>query len=131
MSLPTSNTTCDIYRNGNGPPAAPDVAGVACLLTPDFAGPHLAAITTSSILRWTHVLLVPPTTDVRDGYQGSGGGAVGTELNPAGADWVFVPDKNGTRFAVIFVERLGRGTGGDVKRVYLQRQFPAWPTNNL
>ena len=33
MTLPLpANTTCDIYRNANAPPAAPDVAGVSIAL---------------------------------------------------------------------------------------------------
>ena len=35
MPLPIApNTTCDIYRVTNSPPAAPDVAGVRCYLGP-------------------------------------------------------------------------------------------------
>ena len=36
MSLLQSNTTCDIYRQMNSPPAAPDVAGVPILLIPAY-----------------------------------------------------------------------------------------------
>jgi hypothetical protein len=131
VALTQSNTTCDVYRNGNAPPAAPDVAGVKCLLTPDFANGHTAALQNTTTLRWTHVLLVGPGVDVRDGYTVSnvtfGEEGVDGTVN----DFVYVPNKNGTKFGVIFVERVGLGTGGDVKRVYLQRYQPAWPTNNL
>jgi hypothetical protein len=130
MSLPSSNTTCDVYRNGNAPPAAPDVAAVKGFLTADFGGPHTAAMTTTTSVRWTHVLLVPPGTDLRDGY--GPGSVIGQEtIDTTKNDWVYVPDKNGTKFAVIFVERLGRGTSQDCLRAYLQRQVPAWPTSQL
>jgi hypothetical protein len=131
VSLSQTNTTCDVYRNGNAPPAAPDVAGVKCLLTPDFASGHTAALQTTTTVRWTHTLLVAPTTDVRDGY-GPNGAAYGEEqLDGTLNDWVYVPNKNGTKFGVIYVERVGLGTPGDVKRVYLVRYQPSWPTNNL
>jgi hypothetical protein len=108
MALQQSNTTCDIYRNGNAPPAAPDVAGVKCYLAPDWASGHVAALQASTTGRWTHVLLVGPSVDIRDAYLPSQLGADGFGLNSN--DWVYVPDKNGTKFAVIYVERLGRGT---------------------
>jgi hypothetical protein len=131
VGVPQTNTTCDIYRQGNAPPSAPDVAGVLGFLAPDFAPSHLANVTIggsgSTAWRWTHVLLVGPAVDVRDGYAGTPGG----ETAPSGWDWVYVPDHTGTKFAVVFVERLGRGTTQDCKRVYLQRQAPTWPTNNL
>jgi hypothetical protein len=131
MALQQSNTTCDIYRQGNAPPSAPDVAGVACFLSPDFAPSHLAAVSGSSWWRWTHVMLVGPTVDVRDPYLG-GVVTSGEEAgSSAWADAVYVPNKNGTKFQVIFVERVALGTSQDVKRVYLQRQSPSWPTNNL
>jgi hypothetical protein len=130
MALQRANTTCDIYRNINAPPAAPDVAGVKGYLTPDFAGPHRAAVVTGTIQRWTHVLLVPPATDVRDGYPSAPPGP-GEESTPGTQDHVYVPDKNGTKFEVIFVERLGRGTAADAKRVYLQRQQMTWPSDDV
>ena len=33
-----------------------------------------------------------------------------------------------TAYAVIFVEVRGKGSAGEHKRVYLDRQLPAWPT---
>jgi hypothetical protein len=124
-----TNGTMDVYRNGNAPPAAPDVAGVGALLSPDFAGAHGVQTTSTTTLRWTHVALCPVTTDVRDGY--TGGGPVGETVSGTGFDWAYVPDKNGTKFAVVFVERVRQAGGTDYLRVYLQRQTPAWPTNQL
>ena len=120
MALPVAaNTTCDIYRSGNSPPAAPDVAGVPCVVKGDFARgivtPHSVEGT------WTHVLLVDRAVDVRDAYRG---GQVFLEQ-----DSVYVPDKDGTKFRVSFVERVGVGTAQEHKRVFLDRQLPTWPTN--
>ncbi|SRR5579884_2387158 len=129
MAVQQTNATCDIYHTPNAPPAAPDVAGVRAYLTPDFAASHVAAVASGTVARWTHVLLVPPATDVRDGY--SAGAAPGQEGTAGNQDSVYVPDKNGTKFLVVFVERLGLGTALDCKRVYLQRQQPTWPTNTV
>jgi hypothetical protein len=129
MALPVSNTTCDIYRNGNAPPSAPDVAAVKSYLAPDFVTSHTAAITGTTVGRWTHTLLVPTGTDVRDAYNP---GQLGVDGFAAGGnDWVYVPDRNGTKFAVLYVERLGRGMSQDCLRVFLQRQQPTWPTSQL
>src|SRR5690242_4039234 len=124
MSLPVAaNTTCDIYRVGKSPPAAPDVPGVPCFLRPDWrAGQDngdRAAVPNS--LTWTHVLLVDVSVDIRDRYLGA--------LGDAPQDSVYVPDQNGTQFFVTFVERIGRGTSLDHKRVYLDRATPTWPTD--
>ncbi len=126
MALPvTPNTTCDIYRAGNNPPAAPDVAGVRCNLKPDWRGGmeagDRAGLTAASV--WTHIMEVETSVDIRDNYAG----ALATNLS----DHVWVPDKNGTKFIVVFIERVGRGTAFDYKRAYLDRQAPTWPSDNL
>lgn len=126
MALPIqANTTCDVYRTGTAPPAAPAVAGVSCYLQPDCrAGqdqgdrPMIPAA-----LVWTHVLLVDTSVDLRDGYLGG--------LSFGNQDTVYVPNQNGTPFRVIFIERVHRGRSEDHKRVYLDRQTPTWPTNEL
>jgi hypothetical protein len=130
MGLPVvPNTTCDIYRSANAPPAAPDVAAVQIQLLPAFAESHRTGTSSVSTWRWTHVAIVPLEVDIRDPY--IGGGPTG-ETAPAGnQDSIWVPDKNGTQLRVMFVERVGYGTPHDHKRVYLMRQSPSWPTNNL
>jgi hypothetical protein len=128
MALAQTNTTCDIYRSGNPTSNPPDVPGVKIMLTPDFAMSHEAAIQSGTTGRWTHIALMAATTDVRDGY---GNGSPNAEAAYSNWDQVWVPDKNGTKFIVVFVERMGLGTPQDAKRVYLQRQSPTWPTNNL
>jgi hypothetical protein len=101
-----NNITCDIYRNNNAPPSNPDVARVSGALTP---APRNLKATPS----YTHWIDVPLVTDVRAG------------------DWLYVPDQNGTQFAVQQYERIRFGGGNDFKRVYLLRQAVTWPSQNL
>src|SRR4051812_10613953 len=110
MSLPIpANTTCDIYRSGVAPPAAPSVAGVLCHLVADFAHGLETGESVTPANRFTHVILVDATVDVRDDYNvGSIGGS---------PDSLYIPDKNGTAFKVTFVERRLKGAGSDHKKV--------------
>jgi len=124
MALPIqTNTTCDIYRTGTTPPAAPAVAGVACLLLPDWSRGQEAGDRASASLSWTHVMLIAPSVDIRDMYIGQAAMTM--------QDSVYVPDQNGTRFSVVFIELVQRGTPNEHKRIYLDRQAPTWPTNEL
>jgi hypothetical protein len=117
MALPIPpNTTCDIYRQGNAPPAAPDVAGVQAYLEEHFR--NIKPIATGA--NYTHLLRVDYHTDVRDNF---GGGAA--------VDTVYVPDKNGVAYLVVFVARVARNTPADHKVVYLSRQVVTWPSNNV
>jgi hypothetical protein len=119
MAVPYTNTTCDVYRGSNVPPAAPNVAGLACALVPKGA-----SILTSG--QYTHLLLVAPNADVRDDYS-PGNLAAGPN-----ADRVYIPDRNGTLFRVVLVRRKGRGTALDHKEVLLVRAAGvAWPTDNI
>jgi hypothetical protein len=117
------NTTCDIYRSGGGLPASPDVAGVSCRLSGNYARGVDTGEGDPDTLKFTHVLLVDVSVDVRDSYSL---GAISS-----GADAVWVPDKNGVRYDVIFVERRLRGTALDHKRVYLVRRPPTWPSDDI
>src|SRR5262249_20070240 len=104
MGLPLPpNTTMDIYRSANAPPAAPYVAAVACNLQPTWldARSHVSVVSTSPTDRWTHVALVLSTTDIRDSYNASNVGS--------NQDTIYVPNKSGTPFQVRFVERVFRG----------------------
>jgi len=119
MALPVSNTTCDIYRAANSPPAVPDVAGVKAFLLPrgrsDRTTPH-----------YTHVLLVGPTVDIRDHY------APGSLSYGVNADKVFLPDASAVAtFRVVLVRRVGRGTAVDHKECLLIREFVTWPTDEV
>jgi hypothetical protein len=131
MGLPIkTNTTCDIYRSSHSPPAAPDVAAVGINLESGFAPPHISAtVNTTTGARWTHIAICDTSVDIRDAY--IPGTSVGQDTFGANFDSVFVPDKNGTKFAVVFVERVGYNSGQDFFRVYLQRLSPTWPTANL
>jgi hypothetical protein len=111
-----SNATCDIYHVGNGPPSPPNAAGVPCVLIPYSRNIKPAATVPG---QYTHLLRVPAATDVRD------------TGNFAGPDTVYIPDKNGTPFLVIWVARQGRGTALDHKEVVLLRQNPTYPTNDV
>ena len=124
MAIPLSaSTTCDIYRSGTGPPAPPAVAAVPCSLSANYGLGLEAGETSAGIYRFDHTMLVAPTTDVRDDYNI---GTIGV-----GMDSVYIPDKNGTQFKVTFVERHGKGTASDHKKVYLVRQAVTWPSINL
>lgn len=117
------NTTCDIYRatNPSTPPAGtPDVTGVKANLAPRS---EQRKNNDDSIYPFTHTMLVPYATDIRDGYLGGGGLGV--------TDTVCIPNQNGTAFQVILVDVIGRGSSNLQKRVHLNRQIPPWPTNEL
>ncbi len=119
MTLPATNTTCDIYRSGNSPPAAPDVAGVACY----FAPKGRSTLTTPN---FTHILLVPATTDIRDQY------TPGSLTYGGTSDKVYIPDKtSNVMYRVVLVRRVALGTSLDHKEVLLVRQTTTWPTNDL
>lgn len=128
MSLPaTANNTCDIYRGGRSPPSAPDVAGVPCVLIPQFEmGQERER---NPALHCSHIMLVDLAVDVRDR-----GVPATLTYDQANCDSVYIPDKNGTRFFVVWVERTSWGAAGDARRVYLQRiwgAFVPWPTENV
>jgi hypothetical protein len=125
MPIP-SNTTCHIYRNGDAPPDPPAASGVKIFLREDFEAAAEAMEGGSAVgYNWTHLALMPATTDIRDGFAGGGGSPEST------ADSIHVPDDTGTEFLVIFVERHGRGTASDHKKVYLNRAAPTWPSNEV
>jgi hypothetical protein len=124
MPLPLPpNTTCDIYRGGAGPPDPPSVAGVVCHLQAALLDAPMAGPAAESPLRFTHRMLVALNTDIRDRYDA--GSALGL------ADQVYIPDRAGTAFKVVFVDRPYRGTSYDVKRVFLDRRVPTWPSEQL
>jgi len=115
---PANNTTCDIYYSPHVPPAAPDVAGVACALVARFVAGSEAS-EGDQTFRWTHLLYLDADVDVRDTYPN------------APAHRIYVPDKNGTGFDIVFVELVNRGTPARYRRVFLDRRAPSWPTGEL
>jgi hypothetical protein len=44
---------------------------------------------------------------------------------------VYIPNRDHTRFDVIYVETVRRGRAGSFKRVYLERKEAKWPTVEL
>src|SRR4051812_1756223 len=108
MSVPYFNTTCDIYRVGNAPPASPDVASVKCAIEPKGQ----STLTTPY---YTHVLRVPASTDIRDDLQAN------SLLAGANCDKVYIPDKNGIWYKVVLVRTRGLRTALVHKEVLLYR----------
>jgi hypothetical protein len=117
------NTTCDVYRSGNSPPAAPDVAGVGILLLAAFDQREERGEGRDKSFRYTHLVYCDLASDIRDGW---------SETPPFGsADTIYVPDRNGTPFRVVYVERTGYGGTTDCRRAYVDRKQPTWPTNEV
>ncbi len=127
-----SNNTCDIYRHANAPPANPDVAGVRIYFKEDYTKGSEAnegaasggGTALQSQWKWTHIAFMPQGPDVRDGYTGG-------NISQANADFIWVPNKNQSKYLVIFVERVNRGQATDYLRVYLQRVIVPWPSNEV
>ncbi len=134
-SLPVAaNTTCDIYNPSDpgypGPGGSPSSRGLAIFLQADYEGGLFAGDESQSPeaqCKWTHWCLVPGDTYVQDGFAQGGTGFLDSNCArlwvPRGSD--------GTAFVVVFVERLGPGTPGDQKKLYLRRLPPTWPTSYL
>jgi len=133
MALPMPpNCTVNVFRTAN--PAAPYTLGakgpqgVKGYLQPRVqTGRH----GTATWLKWTHILYVDVTVDVRDAYN--------TQLDPARdntkGDTVILTSTDGsstTAFYVAFVEAALRTTTFSHLRVYLDRFAPKqWPTDAL
>ncbi|NBO91607.1 MAG: hypothetical protein EBV06_04730 [Planctomycetia bacterium] len=113
-------TACVVYRASNSPPSVPDVRVASCRLTPRGA----SSPTTTA--EYTHVLIVPTTTDIRDDFT-----AGATTFGP-NADKVFVPDElSPVTYRVLLVRRMGRSTSQDFKECLLVRTAVTWPTDDL
>ncbi len=120
MPLPPNQlpTTCDIYRPFGA--ASPTATGVACRLVPDVARGRAAP----GPLTWTHYLDLDDAADVRDGCTRLGGS---DSLNFGDGDEVRIPNASGSRYVVVWVEVMNRGTPRQFKRAYLMRHAAAWP----
>jgi hypothetical protein len=119
MSIPAAllTTTCDIYRPFGD--ASPTTTGVPCRLTPALASVNGRLV--SGQLGWSHTLDVQPGVDVRDGCSRAEGA---TTIDFADGDEVRV---GGSRYVVVWVETVGRGTPLQYQRAYLLRHEAAWP----
>ncbi|HMF14944.1 MAG TPA: hypothetical protein VKE94_21660 [Gemmataceae bacterium] len=123
MPLPVpANTTCDIYRNGHSPPAAPDVAAVPIQLQHAVHHEKWKASQGQQFSAqevYQYVALVPLGTDIRDNSNGA-----------AAQDTIYVPDKNGVAYTVVWVERVSLATG-EILRAFLTRNTTTFPTVNI
>ncbi|MFL5342629.1 MAG: hypothetical protein ACJ8F7_21050 [Gemmataceae bacterium] len=123
MSLPAAllTTTCDIYRPfGAG---SPTTTGVACRLVPDMPRGRGTSNSTALIF-WSHYIDLNDTVDIRDGCQRLGGSDT---IQYGDGDEVRIPNGSGSRYVVVWVELLNRGTAQQFKRVYLLRDTAVWP----
>ena len=112
MFLP--NTTCDYFEDGHLPETdPPDLAAVPIFLDGDFMRGNLGI----GNLRWTHLLKVRGNVEI--------------QAADSPANLVYVPNKDGTCFEIVFVEVLERGKAGSFKRVYLERKSIPWPSEQL
>jgi hypothetical protein len=133
MGLPVpANVSANIYRTSNA--SAPYTLGTAgpqgvqCFLQAAVADGRFGS---ANWLRWTHVLFLPPGTDIRDAYN--------SQLDPSrtnsNGDTVIingVSDSNKTAYYVVFVEVIDRGGPAYHLRAYLDRFAPnAWPTDSI
>lgn len=101
-----TNQTCDVYRSGNAPPAAPDVPQV-----PIYLENRYQDIKPGS--PYTHIVRFAVGVDIRD------------------TDGLVVPDQTQNTFTVVFVARVGKGTSADHKIAYVNRTNAIWPTDDL
>ena len=112
MFLP--NTTCDYFEDGHLPETdPPDLAAVPIFLDGDFMRGNLGI----GNLRWTHLLKVRGNVEI--------------QAADSPANLVYVPNKDGTCFEIVFVEVLERGKAASFKRVYLERKSIPWPSEQL
>ena len=112
MFLP--NTTCDYFEDGHLPETdSPDLAAVPIFLDGDFMRGNLGI----DKLRWTHLLKVKGNVEIL--------------AADSPANHVYVPNKDGTCFEIVFVEVLERGKAGSFKKIYLERKSITWPSEQL
>jgi hypothetical protein len=109
-----ANTSFDLYRAGAVPPADPTVADLAGYLMTAIPRALAVGRHVDAWQRFTHRLLVDLEVDVRDLFDGD-------NLAAGDPDSVFIPDRTGVRYRVVFVERRLRGTAFDHLCVYLSR----------
>jgi hypothetical protein len=124
MTMPSHllTTTCDIYRPFGA--ASPTTTSVPCRLVaclPRGRGGYSGG----SYLVWSHYLDIADTVDVRDGCSRAAGSDT---ISYGDGDEVRVPGGGGsTRYVVVWVEMVNRGTALQFKRAYLLRDQAAWP----
>lgn len=121
MALPDSSkmTTMDVYRPFGGSAVTENVR-----IRMVDAQEHGRRRTATAVqVQWSHVVECDYSVDVRDGCTR----AVGSnDLTYADGDEVRIPDASGTRFAVVWVTPVNRGSELAFKRVYLLRHDAVW-----
>lgn len=125
MSIPAQllTTSCDLYRPFGD--ASPTTSDIACRLAPALTATAGAGHPITDALTWTHTLDLQPGVDIRDGCSRSPGS---TTIDFADGDEVRVPGGAGTtRYVVVWVETVGRGTSMQYQRAYLLRHEAVWP----
>lgn len=131
LLVPT-NVSVSIYRTSSA--AAPYTLGTLSATVNAYLKPAVqnGRFGSASWLKWTHILLLAPTVDIRDAYN--------SQLDPnrtnGNADTVILLDgttlTTKVAFYVAFVEVVSRGTAASHQRAYLDRFAPnTWPTNAL
>ncbi len=110
--------TCSVYRPfGAGTPTA---TNIPCRLVADLSRGRSAS---AGLPIWSHYLILDESIDIRDGCSRSAGA---NAITYADGDEVRIPDAGGSRFVVVWVEWVNRGTPKAFKRVYLLRHQFAW-----
>lgn len=119
MPLPAGllTTTCDIYHPfGAG---SPTQTGVACRISPAPLGTMMPDEPS-----WSHTLDCQPGVEVCDMTTRTTDSA---SREFADGDEVRVPSGGSTRYVVVWVEVVARGTPLQFLRAYLLRHEPSWP----
>jgi hypothetical protein len=125
------NVTVSIYAGSNA--ATPYTLGALRSTVRAYLMPKVqdGRFGSALWLKWTHHLLLPPGTDIRDAYNSQ----LDPARNNAKGDTVILLDSGGvkqTAFYVAFVEVLSRGNLAQYVRTYLDRFQPqTWPTDAL
>lgn len=127
------NCCVDIYRTAN--PASPYPGGAPAVeCAPGFLKPAVqhGRFGSAEWLKWTHVVYLPPGTDIRDAYNSQ----LDPARNDAAADTVIIKDTaisgRKTAYYVVFVELVARRTPVQHLRVFLDRFAPnGWPTDSV
>jgi hypothetical protein len=110
----------DIYRGFGGALLTEDVR-IRLLDAQDDGRRHIA--TTGVQLQWSHVVECDHDVDIRDGCTRAAGS---NDLTYADGDEVRIPDASGTRFVVVWVTPVNRGSELAFKRIYLLRHDAVW-----
>jgi len=108
--------TCSIYRPATT--GSPTTTGLSCRHVPSLGraleGP----------LVWTDIVDFEESVDVRDGCTRVAGADA---ITYADGDGIRIPNASGTRYVVVWVETMNRGTTRAFKRAYLIRDTAVWP----